>query len=378
MRLAVPAGALLVLAWGVAGPAPASVLDEIRSLLREQALVVPAGERLDALTEEDLAAGLASIDPHARHFKAADYRAPLHASEAWTGIGADLVQDGQEVLLDVYQGGAADRVGIPDRARVVEIEGVPVAGLPMDAIVARLRGEAGTRVAIGLVLPDGGRARAHVERERFVPLDVELLQPGGARVIRLREFVPGITLPALVATLDFERQTHRQGDVGPLVIDLRDATGGDLYEAFDLAGLFLPAGTHLGSLRAREGVVREVRATGGRKFAMPLVLLVGPDTASAAEVFAGVLQSHGRARLLGRQTYGKCSSQTDARLSDGSVLRYTNREVVLPDGKSCSNVGLMPDHEATPQLLSDLSSLAAWARDLVELDRDGAEDAPIQ
>ena len=77
---------------------------------------------------------------------------------------------------------------------------------------------------------------------------------------------------------------------------------------------------------------------------MPVVLLVGHDTASAAEVFAGALQQHGRAKLVGQRTYGKCSSQTDTRLL--SMARC----YVIPIARSfcrmgilCSNVGLQPD-----------------------------------
>jgi carboxyl-terminal processing protease len=74
-----------------------------------------------------------------------------------------------------------------------------------------------------------------------------------------------------------------------------------------------------------------------------LVLWVGPGTASAAEIFAGILQQHGLAHLVGTRTFGKCSTQTDVALSDGSVLRLTNREVLLPDGAGCSGTGLSPN-----------------------------------
>ena len=60
---------------------------------------------------------------------------------------------------------------------------------------------------------------------------------------------------------------------------------------------------------------------------------------------------------MGRRTYGKCSSQTDARLSDGSVLRYTNRDVLLPDGSSCSGRSLVPDREVSVAELMDLAGL---------------------
>ena len=341
-------------------------MDEVRSLLRERALHAPSAAALAALSEAKLASTLSTFDRHARHFAADDYRSPRLGREASTGIGADLVHHGDGFVLDVYQGGAADRAGVPDRARLVEIDGVAVAGLSPALVASRLRGEAGSRVALVLGSTDGRRSIVHIQRERHVPLDVEWVQPGAGPVLRLRQFVAGLTRAALLATLDFGRGQHGMTEGQPLLIDLRNAPGGDLYEAFDMAGLFLPAGTLLGTLRTRASRGSEVRTGPGPKFDMPLVLLIGPDTASAAEVFAGALHRQGRAVLVGRRSYGKCSSQTDARLSDGSVLRFTNREVLLPDGTSCSGVGLTPDHEVPPALLADLPGLVARAYGLAE------------
>ena len=70
-----------------------------------------------------------------------------------------------------------------------------------------------------------------------------------------------------------------------------------------------------------------------------------------------MLRHYGVARLVGERTFGKCSSQTDLRLSDGSVLRLTNREVVLPGGESCSGGGLEPDSPVGREELLDGATL---------------------
>lgn len=363
-----PPGFALVLAIGgmlLAVPLHvlAAPLEEIRAVLREELATPPAEAALNALGDKDLGRGLAAIDPYARLIPAQAYRSPLLGPEAWTGIGASLVFVGDAVQLAVYQGGAADRMGVVDRSRLVSVDGKPVAGLAPAEIAARLRGQADTEVVLELVEPGGGKVRAHVRREAFRPLDVELVDPGDQQVLRLREFIAGLTRPALLASVDFlQRKAGRAASAeAPLFIDLRDASGGDLYEAFDLAALFLPEGTTLGAQQSRGGTPQPVRAPGGHKLGMPLVLIVGPDTASAAEVFAGILQQHGRARLVGQKTFGKCSSQTDTRLSDGSMLRFTNREILLPDGRSCTGRGLAPDVVASARELGDLAALVRQA-----------------
>ena len=355
-RLAWAIAVTLVLAaqWVLAAP-----LEEIRQILRQRSLDPPPEAALTALREERLAESLKEIDPYARHFKAHEYRSPMLGRDAWIGIGAELVPRGGDVLLSVYMGGAADRAGVADRSALLEVDGKKIQGLDMISVADRLRGEAGTPVKLTVRGADGRRVTKTVVCEAFRPLDVEPIQPGDDQVLRVREFVGGRTRPALLATIDFLRVKE---ETVPLFIDLRDASGGDLYEALDIAGLFLPAGTLLGILRSPGGERRLFHAPGGQKISRSVFLFVGPETASAAEILAGILQQQGRARLIGRRTYGKCCSQTDAILSDGSVLRYTNSEMLFPDGGSCNGAGLVPEITISDNDLNHLSRIVEQAR----------------
>src|SRR5205814_65755 len=50
---------------------------------------------------------------------------------------------------------------------------------------------------------------------------------------------------------------------------------------------------------------------------VPMVVLIDGDTASAAEVLAGALRENNRARLVGKNTFGKGCTQTLFRLPPG-------------------------------------------------------------
>ncbi len=342
----------------------AAPLEAIRDILRRHLLNPPDEAALAALSNEDLPGRLRDIDPYARIFPAGEYRAPLAGGSSWVGIGAGLALRGDVPILHVYKGGGAEQAGVPDRSRLLDIDGRPVAGLDAETIASRLRGEEGSAVRLGVAPPGGESTNFTVVREAFSPLDVELIPPGTQRVVRIREFAGGLTRPALRATLEFVSGLAPVDGKARVIIDLRDAPGGDLYEAFDLAGLFLPAGTPLGTIRGRDGYAMEIHAPQGDKFSMPLTLLVGPETASAAEIFAGILRRYERALLVGQTTYGKCASQTDARLSDGSVLRYTNREVLFPGGDTCTGTGLTPDLAVGDDELDLLPRLVELAQSL--------------
>jgi carboxyl-terminal processing protease len=76
---------------------------------------------------------------------------------------------------------------------------------------------------------------------------------------------------------------------------------------------------------------------------LPLVVLIDPGTASAAEIVSGALQDAGRAELVGETTFGTGTVLNEFSLSDGSALLLATEEWLTPAGRQLWHQGIAPD-----------------------------------
>lgn len=257
------------------------------------------------------------------------------------GIGADLRRDAEgHTLLSPYPDGPAARAGALEGDELAAIDGAPVrAAQRLDEIEARLRGEVGTRVRLGLIR-DGQALDVAVERAEMAPPSTTWRLVDGAPdvgYISIRVFTDRTDDEVRQAVDELRRRGARA-----LALDLRDNGGGLLQSAVDVAGQFVD-GLVMIELKRDSSEKQFVAPGDGRARDLPLVILVNHSTASASEIVAGALRDRGRAILIGELTYGKGSVQSIFPLADGASLHITTAEWFTPGGARFNGQGLQPD-----------------------------------
>jgi carboxyl-terminal processing protease len=120
-----------------------------------------------------------------------------------------------------------------------------------------------------------------------------------------------------------------------LVIDLRGNPGGLLSEAINVSNLFIEKGREVVSTKGRSQEWNKTYRALNKPvdLEIPLVVLVGKNSASASEIVAGVMQDYDRGILVGRQTFGKGLVQGTRPLSYDAQLKITTAKYYIPSGR---------------------------------------------
>lgn len=323
----------------------ARVLAEILDRVKRE-YVEPVSDR--QLMTNAVRGMLAELDPHSQFLDPREYEEiRINTSGSYTGVGLELQpDDGRVGVVTPIEGTPAFRAGIMPGDAILTIDGEPVDQANVSQAILRMRGPAGSHVAL-TVAREGHAEPLAFNLERSA-VDVHSVRSrmldGGYGYIRISQFSD-------TTAKDLRREVSRLNEVAPgglrgLLLDLRDNPGGVLDAAVDVADSFLDEGIIVtASGRTRDATFRHDAAPGDLLAGAPLVVLVNGGSASASEIVAGALQAHRRATVAGTRTFGKGSVQTVMPLSGGRAIKLTTSRYFTPSGVSIQGQGITPDVE---------------------------------
>jgi carboxyl-terminal processing protease len=229
---------------------------------------------------------------------------------------------------------------------IATIDDVPVNTTTLADTIGRMRGKEGTSVKIGILRQGSTDTLEFTLKRSRVELHSvksELPEPGFGYV-RIAEFSE-TTGDDTVSALRELRKRNGAALKG-LVLDLRNNPGGVLEAAVSVADAFLEGGVIVSAKGRTAESKFEMNATPGDELhGAPIVVLVNGGSASAAEIVAGALKDHHRAKLMGRTTFGKGSVQTVMPLSGDRAIKLTTSLYYTPSGVSINHRGIAPDIE---------------------------------
>ena len=258
------------------------------------------------------------------------------------GIGAEIgIRDGNLTIIAPLVDTPAQSAGLKAGDTVLQIDGNPTSDITIDDAVQEIRGDPGTVVTL-TILRDGWdnsqkfeitRAIISVPTVKWEMIDGDIIH------LNLFSFSQN-------STVDFQKamiQALIQGGNG-LILDLRGNPGGFLDVAVRIAGFFVDRGEVVATEKFTSGDERVLQAAGNAALKdLPVVVLVDEGSASASEILAGALRVDNGTKIVGVKSFGKGTVQELENLSDGSTLKITIANWLLPNGDLIQGNGLEPD-----------------------------------
>ncbi|MEI7769806.1 MAG: S41 family peptidase, partial [Chloroflexales bacterium] len=280
----------------------------------------------------------------------AEQEAEFAGKLRYGGIGAEIrdVPEGG-LVSSVMPGGPAAKGGIQPRDLITAIDGVPLTdreAFGHDQPISRVRGEPGTRVLLRVKSPgqdarDVLVVRAVIDPDIFNRVSVQRLADGIGLLTIPSFYVEAVDTHVRQAVADL----LAKGPLTGLVIDVRSNSGGYVHLMSSTIALFHDGGV-IGSTSGRTES-KEQRIPEGKLIAdisdVPITVLIGPETASAAEMFAAGMRVLGRAKVVGQPSAGNTENLITYDFEDGSRILLAEMAYTLPDGTLIEGRGVIPD-----------------------------------
>jgi len=296
------------------------------------------------LIEAAISGMLSSLDPHSSYMNANRFQdMQVETQGEFGGLGIEVtMENGFVRVVSPIDDTPAYRAGLQPGDFITHLDGEPVLGLELGEAVDKMRGRVGTDLTVTVVRGEEDPFDVTITRAVITIESVRSRLEGDIGYLRITSFSGQTSSGVERALRKFSEE--KGDDLKGIVLDLRNNPGGLLNQAVEVSDAFLDKG-EIVSTRSRvasESERHNARA-GDLANGLPVVVLINGGSASASEIVAGALQDHGRAIILGTQSFGKGSVQTIIPLSKHGAMRLTTARYYTPSGRSIQAKGIEPD-----------------------------------
>lgn len=282
---------------------------------------------------------LNEIDPYTEYIPEKEQEDFMTISTGeYGGIGAYIMEpkgNGTVMVSEPREGTPSQRAGLRPGDVFYIINGDTVTGLHSAEISSRLKGQAGTNVAITVKRPyvEDSILSFDITREKIEidPVPYYGVVKGDIGYIELTTFNEKSFDKVHDALIELKKNPA----VKSIVLDLRNNGGGLLESAVQIVGLFVPKGTEVLRTRGKgvlnEKIYKTTQAPVDTE--IPLAILVNGNSASSAEIVTGALQDLDRAVIVGERSYGKGLVQSTRQIPYNGLLKVTIAKYYIPSGR---------------------------------------------
>lgn len=303
---------------------------------------------MDSITDEAMTDLVKKLDPHSAYIPKEDLEmVNSELAGSFSGIGVQFtIQQDTVRIVAVIAGGPSEGVGVLAGDKLIMVDDSLFVGKKInnEKVMRTLRGEKGTKVKLGVMRAGSPEILSFTITRGDIPVtsvDAKFIIEPNIGFIRVNKFGETTYKEFIAALADLYAKGATK-----YIIDLRENSGGYMEQAIRMANEFLQRGDLIVYSEGRAYPRYEATANGSGRFkTAPIVVLIDNFSASASEIFAGAMQDHDRAQIIGRRSFGKGLVQQQMAFSDGSAVRLTVARYYTPSGRCIQKPYTLGDQE---------------------------------
>lgn len=313
----------------------------------KRAYVKPVEDKV--LLEGAMRGMVQQLDPHSDYLNEDALKHLREATDGeFGGIGIEVnLRNNRLTVISPIDNTPASQAGLKPQDTILSVNGKSTEGLSLEAAVALMKGPIGEPVTLSIISQGQNTPRTVTLKRAGIRSNsvVSRREAGDIGYLRISQFQTrtGTDLHKALLAL------RQQGPLSGLVLDLRNNPGGVLQGGVEVTSAFVDDGLVVYTQgRLKESDARYQVTHHADEPTLPMVVLVNEGSASAAEIVSGALQDHGRAIIMGTDTFGKGSVQSVLPLDNGAGLKLTTALYYTPNGRSIQAEGIRPDIYVAP------------------------------
>ncbi len=286
------------------------------------------------------------LDPSETLAEAAEYE----GNYDYAGIGllnVAVPERGRLVVILVFPDGPAGRAGIKAHDSILAIDGEPV--LDEDGFRTQsLRGPIGSRLTLTIATPGQEPRDVILTREQItgsLPVPHDIFESAGGKRIGYFMLVSFSDRTIAGQVENILTEWAAAGALDGLIIDNRQNSGGADTVVRGVLANFTRGTVGYFVNRSGERAFNIIGQNINGSQDVPLVVLVGKDTVSFGEIFAGILQDLERATIIGQTTQGNVETLYVYNFADGSSawIAHDTFQALNDPGRDWEASGIVPD-----------------------------------
>ena len=262
-------------------------------------------------------------------------------SSSFQGIGAEIQErNGFITVVSPIKNSPAEKAGLLPKDIILTVDGKSIQGFSSSEAVALIRGEKGTPVKLTVKRGENAEPIQMTIVRDDIPVETvygEMLD-GDIAHIQITSFSEQTADELEKILAEYEGKGMKG-----IVLDLRQNPGGYLDAALEISNLFVAEGKPIVQVQEKDEEPAIKNAIGGKKYNLPVTVLVDNGSASASEILAAALSESVGAKIVGETSFGKGTVQNVTPLKDGSNLKFTTGKWLTPNGNWINEKGIEPD-----------------------------------